>query len=453
MKTFRKIVLTIIVVIFAVSLSGCFGREPNEIAYIVALGIDQAENDNYKITIQYANTTQISGGASEEGGKAGNQIVENVTVESPTIYGAIGLANHIVSKTFTLSHAKLIVYSSEIAKNGLKDLTETFIRSEELRPDVYLAVANGEANEYITEMNPAMEVNPAKYYQLIFDKNELIGMPDGVAKTFFFSIETNDYDSLLPLAGVIESQEKHQGNSKEGQGSSGGSGEEEGGSEGSSSGSSSGSENQEDTKNEKQKEAPMSDSKFEYKMKDYIGGQAAIEQKNKSEAIGSAIFRDDKMVGTLGSIETEIYKLLIGDYEYSYLTIYNEKTPDSPITVKATKQKRPRYDIDKDNKKIKIKLFLEGDIYSLPSDYNIESDIENFERNSEKYIAEASQNFIKEFMNEYNCDIFKFSEKAKPMFLTNKEYNKFRDNVDYSKYDYEVDVEFEVRRTGLVVRN
>ena len=121
MKKFKKVVLTIIVVIFSLTLSSCMGREPNEIAYIVALGIDKAENGNYEITIQYANTTQISGGASEEGGKVGNQIVENVTVEAPTIYGAIGLANHIVSKTFTLSHAKLIVFSKEVAEEGLKE--------------------------------------------------------------------------------------------------------------------------------------------------------------------------------------------------------------------------------------------------------------------------------------------------------------------------------------------
>ncbi len=84
----------------------------------MALGIDKGDNDNFDITIQYANTTQISGGSSEEGGKNGSQIVENITVEAPTIYSAVGLANHIVSKTFSLSHAKLIVFSQEIAEGA-----------------------------------------------------------------------------------------------------------------------------------------------------------------------------------------------------------------------------------------------------------------------------------------------------------------------------------------------
>lgn len=412
------------------TLSSCMGKEPNEIAYIVALGIDSRENGNYEVTIQYANTTQISGGASEEGGKAGEQIVENVTVEAPTIYGAISLANHIVSKTFTLAHAKLVVFSREVAENGLKDLVETFIRSEELRPDVYLAVASSCANEYLMEINPTVDVNPAKYYQLIFDKNALIGMPDGVAKNFFFSVETNDYDSLLPLAGVLEGQEEKSGGSSD-----------------------NGEDNDEETKNKKQPQAPVSESKFEYKIRSYTGGQAAIEQKNKSEAIGSAVFDDDRMVGTIGSIETELYKLLVGDYEYSYLTLYNPKTPETPVTVKSMKQKMPRYDIDLENKKIKISLYLEGDIYSLPADYNIESDIENFEANSQMYIKEACEQFVEEFLDKYGCDIFRLSERAKTKFLTNADYSSFRDTVDYREYDFEVDVTFKIRRTGLIVRD
>ena len=40
------------------------------------------------------------------------------------------------------------------------------------------------------------------------------------------------------------------------------------------------------------------------------------------------------MVGELGEVETEICKMLKGDYTYSYLTYYNNDTPDIPITVK-----------------------------------------------------------------------------------------------------------------------
>lgn len=450
MKRFKRIIMIIAAAFCSFSLTGCVGREPNEIAYVVALGIDSGENDNYDITIQYANTTQISGGSSEEGGKNGSQIVENITVEAPTIYAGIGLANHIVSKTFSLSHAKLIVFSSEVAEKGLNNIVETFIRSEELRPDVNLAVAMDDAGKYLQSVDPVMEVNPAKYYQMVFDKNILVGIPDGAAKNFFFGIKTGDYDCLMPLAGVINGEEeKSGGQSSEGGGSSpeqteGGGSEESGG------GSS--SEGSSETKNNKQKEAPLNNNNFEYKLKDYIAGQASIEQKNKSESMGSAIFSNDKMIGTLGSIETELFKLLLGDYRYSYLTLFNEETPDSPVTVRAVQERRSKYKIDCDNKTVDIELFIEGDIYSLPADYNIEKDIVNFENNSKRYIGDACEQFMTEFINKYDSDIFRLKEKAKREFLTNKEYNEYKENVNLKEYTINVNVNFKIRRTGLIVR-
>ena len=199
-----RIIITIIVVVLTTLLTGCTGKEPNEIAYVVALGIDSTDDDNYKITIQYANTTQISGGASESGGKAGSEIVDNVTIEAPNIYAGVGLANNIVSKSFSMSHAKLIVFSKEIAEKGVKDMIETLVRSEEIRPDVFIAVANTTANDYLTSVNPEMEVNPAQYYQLIYQKNQLVGIPDGQLREFFTGLYTDNYDSIFPVAGVIE---------------------------------------------------------------------------------------------------------------------------------------------------------------------------------------------------------------------------------------------------------
>lgn len=445
----KKIFCIFAMVLAAVSLTGCVGKEPNEIAYVVALGIDKSDNnDNYDITIQYANTTQISGGSSEEGGKNGSQIVENITVEAPTIYSAISLANHIVSKSFSLSHAKLIVFSSEVAEDGLGDIVETFIRSEELRPDVNLAVAQDSADKYLMSVDPVMEVNPAKYYQLIYGKNTLVGIPDGVAKNFFFSIKTGDYDCLMPLAGVISGEEESGGGqSEEGGGSSG---EKTEGSGSEKSGSSSGGGDSE-TKNEKQKDAVLNDGTFEYKLRNYRAGEASIEQKNKSEAMGSAVFSGDKMIGTLGSIETELFKLLLGDYKDSYMTLYNDKTPDEPVTIKATQEQRPKYKVDVKNKTVNAELFIDADVYSLPADYTIEKDIVEFEKQSEEYIENACETFITEFIKKYNSDIFRFKEKAKWNFTTNKEYNDYKENVDLRDYEIKVKVNFKIRRTGLVV--
>ena len=104
-------------------LTSCVGEEPNDIAYITALGIDEAES-GYIYTIQFAKPNKISGGSSDEGG-SGGEIVENISVEAPTIYSAINSANSIVSKTFSMAHAKLIVVSEKAAANGLNGINDT----------------------------------------------------------------------------------------------------------------------------------------------------------------------------------------------------------------------------------------------------------------------------------------------------------------------------------------
>ena len=95
-----KVIKIIFSLIFILLLCGCnfiSGNEPNNVAFVVAVGFDKGKTSDYEITIQFARVTQISGGGGEEGGKGGSEIIQNVTVEAPDLYSAINTANHIVS--------------------------------------------------------------------------------------------------------------------------------------------------------------------------------------------------------------------------------------------------------------------------------------------------------------------------------------------------------------------
>lgn len=64
----NKILVLVLIVVFMIS--GCSRMtEPNDLAYVVALGIDKSDIENcYDITIQFAKPISISGG-SDEGGE------------------------------------------------------------------------------------------------------------------------------------------------------------------------------------------------------------------------------------------------------------------------------------------------------------------------------------------------------------------------------------------------
>lgn len=448
-------------------LSGCMGAEPNDIAYVVAMGFDKADNDNYKITIQFAKPNQISGGASEEGG-SGKGIVENVAVEAPNIYSAINIANNIVSKKFSLSHAKLMVFSQEVAEEGLENLMETFIRSYEIRPDMYLAVAPDGAADYLSEVKPVVEVNPAKYYQLTYEQRGGAGIPKNTALDFYFCRNKLYRDGVLPVAGVLETKggsqseggsgggesgssgEGSSGGGQEGEGSSEGGSGEEGGSE--ESGGSEGGTSEE-SENEAQKLAPINEKGFEFKIKNYVAGEVAIRESNKSEAMGMAVFKENKMVGTLGSIESEVYNLMTGNYEYGYISFYSDKSGGTPVTVRLQQRKKPKIDVDVKKKKIDIRLYLESDLYSLPADYVAEYDIEDFEKLSKEAIKSYCEEFLKKTLLEYDVDVLGLARSAKKKFLTYQEFSEHDWSSEFKDYDIDIHTEFYVRRSGMTMRS
>lgn len=437
-------------------LSGCMGAEPNDIAYVVAMGFDKAENNNYQITIQFAKPNQISGGSSEEGG-SGKEIVDNVTIEAPNLYSAVNTANNIVSKKFSLSHAKLMVFSQEIAEEGLEDLMETFIRSYEIRPDMYLAVAKGSAGEYLTSVKPVIEVNPAKYYQLTYEQKGGTGIPKNTALNFYFSKNSQYRDGILPIAGILNGKSEGQsGESGSGSGGSSESGGTEGGSSGGSSeggGSGGGSEgSQSPEENESQKEAPINEGEFEYDIKNYTAGEVAIKKKNESEAMGMALFKENKMVGMLGSIESEAYNIMSGNYDHGYISFYSEETPETPVTVRLQERKRPKIDVDVKQKKINVKLYIESDLYSLPANYVAEKDIGNFEKNSKEAIKQYCEDFLNKTVKEMGVDVLGFSHCARKDFLTYKDFAEYNVGEHLKDFEINVEPEFYVRRSGMTMR-
>ena len=115
--------VSILTVLAAFLLCGCKSAvEPNDLAYVVAVGIDDADGADYDFTLQIANPQAISGGSSEEGGEGGRETVTDITITAPTVFSAVNIANHLYSKQLSLAHTKLIAVSEELARGeGLSE--------------------------------------------------------------------------------------------------------------------------------------------------------------------------------------------------------------------------------------------------------------------------------------------------------------------------------------------
>ena len=444
--------LVALIILCSFLLSGCYDYiEPNDLAYVVAIGIDKGSNENlFNYTLQFARPTQISGGSSEEGG-SGEKTIGTVKVEAPSIYSAVNVANHVISKTFTLSHTKIIVISNEIAKSGIGNIVDTIGRSTDIRPSVFLCVSSDEAAKYLESVKPVVEINPVQYYRLIFESPNSSYIPKNDVGTVYLNMKSKTSQNTLPLVGV-------------GKGSSGG--ESSGGGEGGGqSGGQSGGGQQQSSGEENQSQSPtpsstddmkipVNEKAFEYNMKKYFAGKLDIEKQNESEVVGSAVFKDDKMIATLSGIESEIFNILSGRFTSGYAVLYVPQSPTSPATIRIEQLAKPKVKIklDKDKPKINIVLSLEGNFMSVPSDYIIENNLSEFEENTSQYIKDFSMEFLNRTTKEFNSDIIGFGKQAKKLFLTNEEFEKFDWNEAYKNAEFDCTVKFSIRRTGLTMR-
>lgn len=420
-----KLLKLISVIPMLLLLTSCVGEEPNNIAYITALGIDKADV-GYMYTIQFANPKRISGGASEEGG-SGENIVENISVQAPTLYSCISNANSIVSKDFSMSHAKIIVVSEEVASEGLSYLNDTLARNNEVRPEVFIAVAEN-AQQYLEEVKPVIEVNPAKYYQLTYENKNGSRVPQNTALEFYFSCVSKKEDCVIPYAGVAEAEEISAETSSDNKSEKSGN---------------------ESIVNKSHSEAELNSSGFENMTLNHYAGQAGVSITNKSEAMGLAIFKGDKYVGKMGSIEAELYNILIGKFSEESITFYSEETPEIPVTIKLEQKKNPEYDIDEKKRTVKIKIRLGGELHSVSEISKANMSIEEFESKASEMVSEASETFIERLYYDMGVDPLGVRGRLKKNFLTYQEYEDYCKTFDTSKWSFDVETELMIKRTGM----
>ena len=429
----KAIILSLILLTL---LTSCYdNHEPNDLAYATAIGIDKGTDKNYNITIQFAKPHNISGG--EQGG-SGKDIIGNITVEAPNIYSAIGLGNHIISKTLDMSHLQLFLFSRETAQTGIHNFIETISRSKEIRPNVYTAVCDGEAGEFLKKASPVVDINPAKYYQLIFGKSDFRAIPQSYSQDLYFYMNTPERNSVIPLAGIPETQEGQSG------GSSGGGGNEE---------SSKQDENSQTTSpNPLHTQTPVNTGIYEFGVRDYKAGEVEVYSDVKGEVTGGAVFKGDKMIGTLGIAETQIYNYLTGNDSKNYISFKTDKS-QTPITVLVGLDSLPSISYNKKKHKTHIKLPLTADFVALPDDYAAENDLEYFEALAAGAVKKQAETLILRTQREFDSDILGFGEHAKRKFLTLEEFNLFHWESQYRHMSFEVEIDLDIRRTGLTLRN
>ena len=141
-----------------------------------------------KVTMLIANPEV---GSMQGGGGSVEKAKEVISFDANDFITAKGTANAVISRSISYDLLKIIIVSEGFAKDPLsiKTLYDTR-KDKEIRLDSYLAVSKEKAYKYFLKNKPRMETRPHKYFQFMIDQGVENGLiPDSTLFRFFKTLE------------------------------------------------------------------------------------------------------------------------------------------------------------------------------------------------------------------------------------------------------------------------
>lgn len=164
MKNAKSLILLLFSFIFILyGLCGCWDKkELNELAIVLGVGIDKAKTPS---DIEMTAQIEKSGGAqSSSSSSTGNQSNSsnyfNVKSTGKNVTTIFGDYTHQLSRKIYIAQNEIIVFGKGMAKEGIRNSMDFFLRDYQGRLSVNVFVSKGKAGDLL-DLNPTMGKIPA----------------------------------------------------------------------------------------------------------------------------------------------------------------------------------------------------------------------------------------------------------------------------------------------------
>jgi spore germination protein KC len=382
-----KTLLLTFIILTNLLLNGCMGsKEINTLSLAISLGIDKSDK-GYSVTYQILNPKAIESNKSAnespfflytESGKDLFEIFRKVTTISPRkIYN---------------SHLRMIVFSEEIAKEGIQSLLDFFLRDHEFRTDFYFIVAKGStANEVLKTITPLESVSGLEMYNSL-ETSEKAWAPTKAVKIIEL-VNSLIADGKNPVLSSVELVKK----------------------------------------NEK------SDSIDALK-------QSVV---SKLKISGLCAFKKDKLVGCMSEDESKGYNYITNNVKNTVGYVQLDEQNKITVEVIKSKSKTKAYML-KGKPAINVEVNLTVNIAAQTGTFDVstEENTEKICRLSEEKIGKICKTTIKRVQEDLGSDIFGFGEEIHRTYP--KLWKKLKDdwNNKFAKLPTSVTVHIKVNGLG-----
>ena len=425
---FKKLFIIVIVItfLFSFNIYTNSSEDIDDMAYVMAIGIDTDSNEKYKISLQLSTiessatdatlkaTSSSSGGGSNSSGSSGSETSSKYvvyTVETDSIDSAINIANAYINKNINLSHCKILVISEEIAKNGIENIVNSIINKVEVRPDCNIVISKVPADEFDdTNSQPKIEDVLSKYYDVTSNIENGRGYSETVKLSDFYLKLNDSFYQAYATLGITSNPSSNRSNK----------------------GASSNLD---------------------------VQSRSLVSNPDESavETIGLAVFSHDKLVGTLSANQTMAYQLVTNNFNYCSLNMPSPFSKDETLDLYLSTLKNPKIKVNIVNGSpfVEVDLYITTRILSFNSNSISTLTEENLyiiKNAATRYIEEQVYDYFDATSKKLNSDITGIGRYAAKNFKTTEEWEDYNWLENYKNCTFKVNVDISIK-SGHILSN
>ena len=402
-KTFKNFICIYLITSILFILTGCFDATGiEELAYVVAIGLDIDESNELELSVQIATSDNKS--SSDSSGSTSQSNSSNVTtIKCNTIDSGLALINNHISKKINLSHCQVIIISESLAKKSISEYIDSLLNNSELRNDCSIIISKCSAKDYLNSVDPALEDLTARYYESTINSAKHTGYTIDMTLFEFYSKMKDSCSEAYAIFGTAITKDQINNPVKENA--------------------------------------------------DYLAGSNPITDKDVIDNIGIAVFKNDKLVGELSGLDSICHILINNELKSCILSIPVSDFGTKFIDLKLTSEKKTKSQVHFENNiphiSVDIYLVAQGLTMNNALDYDSNEQLNHIESEASNYISSKILNYLYKTSKEYNSDICGFGKFALKNYLTIDDWNASNWLNNYSKAYFDVHVHIKLKSGNL----
>ena len=402
-KIFAIIIFALLLIISSTKYYGIKGID--NLAYVVAIGLDKGENENLRLSLQISvpNSGDTSSGSSSQ---SASVIVDSI--DCPSISTGINLFNSYLGKEINLSHCKVLVISEELASEGVNEYLYTLANNIQFRTDSSIIISKCDASSYLEYSTPQLDKISARYYEIAPSSSEYTGYTENITINEFFSSITDSFSEAVAILGSINTE---------------------------------GMQNADNASSD-------TDSY-------YTAGQTPISGEPGVETMGLAVFNGDKLVGELDGFES-ICHLIISNKlknaqvripspipELDYIDLYIELDGNTKNSVELVNG----------SPYISSQIKIAAKMQSMNKNIDLKDDaiVSKIETSAKSFLEKHIIDYLYKTSKTLRSDIDSFGLYALKYFTTQAEWEEYNWLHRYQDAFFGINVDVNLRSSYLLL--